>query len=271
MYRCPSLLLVALFAITACDETLTVDNTAPKVEVTGWCTEADHLFVTVVVADFESDPVDLSLLVDGEAILAGPAGDGPRGLSSSRGTGEAHRIHWASPTDLSADAASAACALDDFSGAATCTPTPEPLPGTVQLVPVTREGGAGDPATLMGAPAPCPATPLPGPPDAARTPVDGAPSDATTRDATPPDAGAPDASALDAMAHDGASGDAARLDAAPADTGAIDAAASDAAANDAAANDGPPDLSTDGPAASDAQQADGPAPRDAALVPPDQF
>ena len=203
MYRCPSLLLVALFAITACDETLTVDNTAPKVEVTGWCTEADHLFVTVVVADFESDPVDLSLLVDGEAILAGPAGDGPRGLSSSRGTGEAHRIHWASPTDLSADAASAACALDDFSGAATCTPTPEPLPGTVQLVPVTREGGAGDPATLMGAPAPCPATPLPGPPDAARTPVDGAPSDATPRAATPPDAGAPDASAVDAMAHDG--------------------------------------------------------------------
>ncbi len=165
MRPCLAMMTAALLLLLGCDDVFLVDPAPAVVTVDDWCTEDARLFVLVTIKDLEDDDVDLSLLVDGEGLLSGPAGDGLRGLTSARGDGIQHRIHWASALDLSSADADAVCGLDDFSGASICVPAPD-APRRVEIIPVTREGGAGDSFPLEHAPGACEQTALPGLPDA---------------------------------------------------------------------------------------------------------
>lgn len=178
MRACLALTTVSLLTLLGCDEIYLVDPAPSVVTVHDWCTDNGRLFVRITVKDIEEDAVDVSLLVGGERLLAGPAGDGLRGLTSDRDApGRLHRVHWAAAGDLSPADADAVCAQDDFSGATGCVAAPN-APAAVEVLPVTREGGAGTAKPLSAPPMPCLAVDLPGLPDADAPPADAADPDA---------------------------------------------------------------------------------------------
>lgn len=87
--------LVGLLALcSACDDPITVPNAVPEAEITAYCTADGRTWFYIDVSDAEGEPVDVDLIVNGERVPAGPAGDGFTGLRTDRNGPIEHVIEW---------------------------------------------------------------------------------------------------------------------------------------------------------------------------------
>ena len=98
------LLLIALTLPLGCDEVITIDNTAPQVEIHGFCQQGDRWYLMVDLIDHERLDLDLRLIGPNGTLAPGPTGDGFMGLTTAQGpTPVLHTIEWSAGVEALGD------------------------------------------------------------------------------------------------------------------------------------------------------------------------
>lgn len=92
----PSLpvLACAIALCGACDDTITVPNAAPEIEITAYCSQSERTWFIVALTDAEGDRVDVDLVANGQRLPAGPTGAGLTGLRTERDGSAEHLVEW---------------------------------------------------------------------------------------------------------------------------------------------------------------------------------